>query len=126
MIRRPPRSTRTDTLFPYTTLFRSVLVAERERRSLVDRVGHAEAHAKGVARIDLADGLVVEGLVHVIRQMEEIAEVGAEEGRVVRIEDRPTRLDAEKPGAGGEIAFQAVRVDPKGVVAGKGGDCRLE
>src|SRR3546814_14418484 len=25
MIRRPPRSTRTDTLFPYTTLFRSML-----------------------------------------------------------------------------------------------------
>src|SRR3546814_10300376 len=24
MIRRPPRSTRTDTLFPYTTLFRSI------------------------------------------------------------------------------------------------------
>src|SRR3546814_20477028 len=35
MIRRPPRSTRTDTLFPYTTLFRSsgapsLLVAEAE------------------------------------------------------------------------------------------------
>src|SRR3546814_2511616 len=27
MIRRPPRSTRTDTLFPYTTLFRSVGIA---------------------------------------------------------------------------------------------------
>src|SRR3546814_12047097 len=27
MIRRPPRSTRTDTLFPYTTLFRSVDVS---------------------------------------------------------------------------------------------------
>src|SRR3546814_5732596 len=27
MIRRPPRSTRTDTLFPYTTLFRSVEAA---------------------------------------------------------------------------------------------------
>src|SRR3546814_9925919 len=26
MIRRPPRSTRTDTLFPYTTLFRSALL----------------------------------------------------------------------------------------------------
>src|SRR3546814_9122523 len=26
MIRRPPRSTRTDTLFPYTTLFRSALM----------------------------------------------------------------------------------------------------
>src|SRR3546814_13664922 len=28
MIRRPPRSTRTDTLFPYTTLFRSVTETE--------------------------------------------------------------------------------------------------
>src|SRR3546814_17989803 len=31
MIRRPPRSTRTDTLFPYTTLFRSGGVTEAER-----------------------------------------------------------------------------------------------
>src|SRR3546814_2396483 len=29
MIRRPPRSTRTDTLFPYTTLFRSRLCVQR-------------------------------------------------------------------------------------------------
>src|SRR3546814_13027921 len=28
MIRRPPRSTRTDTLFPYTTLFRSIIIAK--------------------------------------------------------------------------------------------------
>src|SRR3546814_5229185 len=34
MIRRPPRSTRTDTLFPYTTLFRSPAVE-------VDLCGHA-------------------------------------------------------------------------------------
>src|SRR3546814_8922805 len=35
MIRRPPRSTRTDTLFPYTTLFRSVehvLARQRDHR----------------------------------------------------------------------------------------------
>src|SRR3546814_18517690 len=32
MIRRPPRSTRTDTLFPYTTLFRSLSVAAIPRR----------------------------------------------------------------------------------------------
>src|SRR3546814_555910 len=32
MIRRPPRSTRTDPLFPYTTLFRSVLGAARRCR----------------------------------------------------------------------------------------------
>src|SRR3546814_9116076 len=29
MIRRPPRSTRTDTLFPYTTLFRSYLLTQQ-------------------------------------------------------------------------------------------------
>src|SRR3546814_2742873 len=29
MIRRPPRSTRTDTLFPYTTLFRSAAAGDR-------------------------------------------------------------------------------------------------
>src|SRR3546814_10359021 len=31
MIRRPPRSTRTDTLFPYTTLFRSHSLPDRSR-----------------------------------------------------------------------------------------------
>src|SRR3546814_18910936 len=44
MIRRPPRSTRTDTLFPYTTLFRSAAhprirlraVSERQIRSDID------------------------------------------------------------------------------------------
>src|SRR3546814_19792503 len=32
MIRRPPRSTRTDTLFPYTTLFRSKLLKQDDHR----------------------------------------------------------------------------------------------
>src|SRR3546814_15477745 len=40
MIRRPPRSTRTDTLFPYTTLFRSAHIAllgyaDGERRYII-------------------------------------------------------------------------------------------
>src|SRR3546814_11815357 len=33
MIRRPPRSTRTDTLFPYTTLFRSAAKGARRLRN---------------------------------------------------------------------------------------------
>src|SRR3546814_676352 len=37
MIRRPPRSTRTDTLFPYTTLFRSRLFDRLRRLFLVAR-----------------------------------------------------------------------------------------
>src|SRR3546814_8715549 len=50
MIRRPPRSTRTDTLVPYTTLFRSAAVGQRDgrrgrpdRRHLDRRHGHARA-----------------------------------------------------------------------------------
>src|SRR3546814_12796134 len=35
MIRRPPKSTLPDTLFPYTTLFRSSAVAQDEPRQLV-------------------------------------------------------------------------------------------
>src|SRR3546814_4441919 len=37
MIRRPPRSTRTDTLFPYTTLFRSTDIGD----GVVERLGLA-------------------------------------------------------------------------------------
>src|SRR3546814_2926183 len=37
MIRRPPRSTRTDTLFPYTTLFRSPISASCSRATRCSR-----------------------------------------------------------------------------------------
>src|SRR3546814_18636451 len=50
MIRRPPRSTRTDTLFPYTTLFRSVLrrLPGHGQRSLSAALVDAELrHGKG-------------------------------------------------------------------------------
>src|SRR3546814_5888323 len=38
MIRRPPRSTRTDTLFPYTTLFRSDIGPQTGEALLADRL----------------------------------------------------------------------------------------
>src|SRR3546814_6732159 len=52
MIRRPPRSTRTDTLFPYTTLFRSAPAQgsrraghqEQDRRRQVPRRQRSEEH----------------------------------------------------------------------------------
>src|SRR3546814_2391245 len=52
MIRRPPRSTRTDTLFPYTTLFRSlarrpdVMEAEQNLVSANARIGVAKARSE--------------------------------------------------------------------------------
>src|SRR3546814_7703667 len=39
MIRRPPRSTRTDTRFPYTTLFRSRILLQSHGRALAARRG---------------------------------------------------------------------------------------
>src|SRR3546814_4618864 len=50
MIRRPPRSTRTDTLFPYTTLFRSGRAAGFGEH-LGDRRGQ-----RGLAMVDVTDG----------------------------------------------------------------------
>src|SRR3546814_19890477 len=54
MIRRPPRSTRTDTLFPYTTLFRSRLLrdlhAARMARTLATMVA---------SRLPLMEGLAL-------------------------------------------------------------------
>src|SRR3546814_19614584 len=46
MIRLPPRSTRTDTLFPYTSLFRSdfaAIVAHHQSRGVLDAIRRAAA-----------------------------------------------------------------------------------
>src|SRR3546814_4661387 len=53
MIRRPPRSTRTDTLFPYTTLFRSGGVPARRAWAL--RVHRDEPAHPGRAHGDRGD-----------------------------------------------------------------------
>src|SRR3546814_17089631 len=51
MIRRPPRSTRTDTLFPYTTLFRSPRLARQHSpRSAADPAQHRPARAGEIPR----------------------------------------------------------------------------
>src|SRR3546814_18909291 len=50
MRRRPPRSTRTDTLFPYTTLFRSA--ADRRRRRAGDRDARSSRCSEAIADLD--------------------------------------------------------------------------
>src|SRR3546814_14916000 len=50
MIRRPPRSTRTDTLFPYTTLFRSAF--ETNGAAFAAAMQASEAMFEGMAEIN--------------------------------------------------------------------------
>src|SRR3546814_11483971 len=52
MIRRPPRSTRTDTLFPYTTLFRS----GRQLHAIATLVEQANANAEAAANRPVVTG----------------------------------------------------------------------
>src|SRR3546814_9361314 len=61
MIRRPPRSTRTDTLFPYTTLFRSAhLLPQRARDQRRDDHADVDRDVEDLERHRAADivGLV--------------------------------------------------------------------
>src|SRR3546814_20017380 len=55
MIRRPPRSTRTDTLFPYTTLFRSHLVEAHAGRAGAQHADDDLDRARDRATLDEAD-----------------------------------------------------------------------
>src|SRR3546814_12813396 len=54
MIRRPPRSTRTDTLFPYTTLFRTLSAAPAVSASMAEAVSRRDRIADTPYR-DIAD-----------------------------------------------------------------------
>src|SRR3546814_13351455 len=66
MRRRPPRSTRTDTLFPYTTLFRSLGVADRQieeirqNRQVPERIQVFAPRAGAVTQLGVAEGMFIE------------------------------------------------------------------
>src|SRR3546814_11038940 len=76
MIRRPPRSTRTDTLFPYTTLFRSGDRIESEHQAQKRGAGHGRP-APSVRSLPAPE--VVESAAH--REEDGDGEDGAE-GRI--------------------------------------------
>src|SRR3546814_12338952 len=119
MIRRPPRSTRTDTLFPYTTLFRSA----------IDRAGAAE---QGAADVEVADLGVVGGDAEVAGD-EKLEPAGnritldAGDGRLLHVVDLvigARRVDRELKRGAGFVQHRThklpeVRADRKSVVEGK-------
>src|SRR3546814_4453613 len=89
MIRRPPRSTRTDTLFPYTTLFRSSSVA-RGAISLLEAVPFAcAAYARD-------DGTLVAANRRFDDEFAALPEHGQREQLLARLRDGALD-DAESP-----------------------------
>src|SRR3546814_18467130 len=79
MIRRPPRSTRTDTLFPYTTLFRSETLGRGRKDEGGQALGARRLAAAGVKRQDVGDRTVRDPSLLAI--------------------DAPAALDLGRPGA---------------------------
>src|SRR3546814_5144241 len=101
MIRRPPRSTRTDTLFPYTTLFRSDGAVEAALRGRL----HDQAQVTAAQRVERGERaaaalfnlrLRVRGVAHVHGQRHLLHEVAVlEEGGGYRARAVVQRHDVE-------------------------------
>src|SRR3546814_15437257 len=112
MIRRPPRSTRTDTLFPYTTRFRSVgkLVGSRDRRKgqrqrlelcdeLLARHGgeqRANLRQDDVARLD---ALIIERIGRISAQVAQVERRA--KGFPLAVADDPDEQFRTEEGRGG-------------------------
>src|SRR3546814_4640993 len=106
MIRRPPRSTRTDTLFPYTTLFRS---KQHSRKSTKGR-------KMGTRVLVVDDSITMRALfTDVLERSSGISVVGAaanaDEARDMIAELKPDvlTLDVEMPGKSGLEFLEELR-----------------
>src|SRR3546814_16693036 len=119
MIRQPPRSTRTDTLFPYTTLFRSAVLGARARRAgtpavarAARRVPHVPAGRQRVHLVGLPEGRLPPQYRAAHRPLAAVHAAG-------RARPRRDRRSGTEP-AGAAIGSCAVdRRDRKRVVWGK-------
>src|SRR3546814_17192795 len=98
MIRRPPRSTRTDTLFPYTTLFRSALLMRHllpaadfaawfsaflPRPDFVPAIVADRGDAKGVHLdgLNLSRAWCLRGIATALPETQRPAQIGVASGR---------------------------------------------
>src|SRR3546814_10402481 len=107
MIRRPPRSTRTDTLFPYTTLFRSVsdpAAVQAAVRQVKDRFGRIDALVnnagiavfKPILEVTLEDWqrVMAVNLTGPFMMVQAVAPLMRDQGggAIVRSEEHPSEL----------------------------------
>src|SRR3546814_20381405 len=111
MIRRPPRSTRTDTLFPYTTLFRSEVEGHRYALLTGGKVAAVEGVALlggGEARV-LADRPRTTGVHGGARPAKARREAG-QTAPVVRAGDGAHRVEWLPGAATGKTTHKRARV----------------
>src|SRR3546814_11821873 len=101
MIRRPPRSTRTDTLFPYTTRFRSddanllwACIDVTEKRSLEKQLSHAQKME--------AIGQLTGGVAHDFNNI-----LGVSIGNLELLQDNPGEVDTSREYAGASMGAVA-------------------
>src|SRR3546814_15845953 len=99
MRREPPRYTRTDTLFPYTTLFRSLRVLG----DMADRRGHP---ARGVRHVEVGQGRLDRAEAGVEHRRVHVAHVADAEG-----------LAAERPEPAADAGQHLVAADLADAVA---------
>src|SRR3546814_9042581 len=100
MIPRPPRSTRTDTLFPYTTLFRSFGDNSRVLKWVVGRVaGTADAVDTPIGRVPAASAIDVSGLDLDEGTLAELLTVDAEtwRGELPQLEEHYAKFGEQLP-----------------------------
>src|SRR3546814_10368256 len=105
MIRRPPRSTPTDTLLPVPTLFRSNLI-------VVGGTGSGKTTFLNLLSqwIPANERLVT---------VEDAAELRFEHGHVVRLESRPPNLEGERAVTARDLVRNALRMRPDRIIVGE-------
>src|SRR3546814_9619672 len=117
MIRRPPRSTRTDTLFPYTTLFRSVEAFEdqghRLRRDLQLAVAHLAQHILAGVRHTLETGQAEKsaGSLDRVHQAEDVAKQLLVVGILLELHQLDVQLRKAFVGLGQKLDRKSTRLN---------------
>src|SRR3546814_18871760 len=133
MIRRPPRSTRTDTLFPYTTLFRSLSQWRRARGrggrcywpnalELCAGCTHGGFHCTDFIEID--EMTEDRKMPQDTEIAEDLRKDGTEETAAPSEIDRLAELEADLERARQDILYAPADTDRKSVVWGKSGSVR--
>src|SRR3546814_9088767 len=95
MIRQPPRSTRTDTLFPYTTLFRSITGLRQQEADVGGQGRVAAGRVKGSR--DLCGAIVGRQPGSFLRQPSARAHEAARARVTLLPVSRPSRAASQRP-----------------------------